>query len=78
MNLFVDTPCNLKMLQWLLLLNSVKSTPAVNGYEAIVAFERAAPRFDLIFMDNTMPIMVINEVRMDVYVLIAASCLFLL
>ena len=57
-SLCVDTPCNLKMLQWLLLLSAVKSTPAVNGYEAIVAFERGTPRFDLIFMDNTMPIMV--------------------
>jgi CheY-like chemotaxis protein len=54
----LDTPCNLKMLQWLLLLNAVKSTSAVNGYEAILAFERADPSFDLIFMDNTMPVMV--------------------
>jgi CheY-like chemotaxis protein len=53
-----DTPCNLKMLQWLLMLNSIKSVPAVNGYEAILAYERADSKFDLIFLDNTMPIMV--------------------
>ena len=46
------------MLQWLLKLNSVKSTAARNGQEAIFAFERAKPHFDLIFMDNTMPVMV--------------------
>jgi CheY-like chemotaxis protein len=46
------------MLQWLLLLNAVKSTSAVNGFEAIQEFEKAAPHFDLIFLDNTMPVMV--------------------
>lgn len=54
------------MLQWLLALNGVKSSSAVNGYQAILDFERADPRFDLIFLDNTMPVMVSPSSSCDI------------
>ena len=53
-----DTESNNKMLKFLLAKRCIQSVVAVNGVEAVACIEADPDRFELIFMDNTMPIMV--------------------
>ena len=55
---FADTESNSKMLRLLLAKRSVGSTVAVNGSAAIACVEADSGRFQLVFMDSTMPVMV--------------------
>ena len=53
-----DTPSNRKMLQHLLTNNKVSSDIACDGVEAIEQFNNNSKKYELIFMDYTMPNMV--------------------
>ena len=52
-----DTPSNRKMLQRLLKNNGVFSDYACDGQEAVSIIAEGSKDYDVIFMDNTMPIM---------------------
>ena len=55
----VDVASNRKMLQALLKKNGAKKVDtAENGLEAVQAAQANAQKYDIIFMDNFMPVMV--------------------
>ena len=58
--LFADVSSNRKMLRALLARNGVKMVDlAENGLEAVRAALTDPMKFDVIFMDNLMPVMVL-------------------
>ena len=59
--LFVDVASNRKMLKALLNRNGVLKVDTVeNGLEAVEATLANMQKYDMIFMDNHMPVMVTN------------------
>jgi CheY-like chemotaxis protein len=56
--LYVDAHSNRKMLMLLLGRNRVNTESAENGQQAIDKISGDTSKFQLVFMDNIMPIMV--------------------
>ena len=69
-----DTPSNRKMLQRVLQTNGIASDYASDGLEAIDKFETALDKYLLIFIDFTMPRMVLSSY----YFLAFVSCYVML
>jgi CheY-like chemotaxis protein len=57
---YIDTPSNSKMLAMLLKSRGVDSKVVVNGQLAVDAVTANTQKYDMIFMDFTMPVMVSN------------------
>jgi hypothetical protein len=58
LNLDADTASNRKMLNMLLNKRAVVNDMAINGIESVVAVRENFDKYDVIFMDYTMPEMV--------------------